>query len=103
MIITKMAMPRRTRTARPRRRMLALPLLDSMVPALSTLAKTAAKPVRRFAVTYHGNGVAHGYFAPKTEGLAYETTPILTPLEPFRKRITVLSGIDNSDIGSPRR
>ena len=31
---------------------LALPLLDSMVPALSALAQTAAKPINRFGVVY---------------------------------------------------
>ena len=41
MIITKMALPRRT-FLRGLGATLALPLLDAMVPALSALAKTAA-------------------------------------------------------------
>ena len=45
MIISKRAIPRRT-MLRGMGAMLALPLLDSMVPALTALQKTAAGPVR---------------------------------------------------------
>ena len=48
MFISKKAIPRRT-VLRGLGAMLALPLLDSMVPALSALGKTAGKPVHRFA------------------------------------------------------
>ena len=51
MIITKKAIPRRT-VLRGLGAALALPLLDSMVPALSALQTTAASPVRRFGVVY---------------------------------------------------
>jgi hypothetical protein len=94
MVITKMAIPRRT-VLRGLGATLALPLLDAMVPAAAALAQTAAKPVRRFAITYSGNGVAQGFFEPETVGEAYELTPILQPLAPFRSRALVLTGIDN--------
>jgi hypothetical protein len=94
MVITKKAIPRRL-VLRGLGAGLALPLLDAMVPALSVVARTAAKPVRRFAITYAGNGVAPGFFEPATEGAAYELTPILQPLAPFRHRALVLTGIDN--------
>jgi hypothetical protein len=94
MVITKQAIPRRT-ILRGFGAALALPLLDGMVPALSALAKTAAKPIRRLAITYSGNGIAPGFFEPATEGAAYELTPILQPLAPFRDRALVLTGIDN--------
>ncbi len=94
MIITKMAIPRRT-ILRGLGAALALPLLDGMVPALSALTRTAAKPIRRLAITYSGNGVAPGFFEPAVEGAAYELTPILQPLAPFRDRALVLTGIDN--------
>ena len=51
MVITKMQLPRRT-VLRGLGVGLALPLLDSMVPALTALSKTAAAPVRRFGVFY---------------------------------------------------
>jgi hypothetical protein len=94
MVITKKAIPRRT-VLRGLGASLALPLLDAMVPAASALARTVASPVRRFAITYAGNGVAQGYFEPEAAGDAYELTPILQPLAPFRSRALVLSGIDN--------
>ena len=46
MIITKKAIPRRT-VLRGVGAALALPLLDGMVPALSALGKTAARPLRK--------------------------------------------------------
>src|SRR5918992_2023095 len=95
MVVTKKAIPRRL-VLRGLGAGLALPLLDAMVPALSALARTAARPVRRLAITYSGNGVAPGFFEPATEGAAYELTPILQPLAPFRDRALVLTGIDNS-------
>ena len=43
---------------------LALPLLDSMVPALSALAKTPARPVHRFGVVYVPNGMIMKNYLP---------------------------------------
>ncbi|MGE3507987.1 MAG: DUF1552 domain-containing protein [Vicinamibacterales bacterium] len=94
MVITKQAIPRRT-ILRGLGTALALPWLDAMVPALTALAKTPATPAPRFSITYAGNGVAPGFFEPAVEGAAYELTPILQPLAPYRHRALVLSGIDN--------
>ena len=52
---------------------LALPLLDAMVPALSAMAATPAKPVRRLGFIYLPNGVAMNfngvnYWKPDGEG-----------------------------------
>ena len=57
MIVTKQALPRRT-FLRGAGITLALPLLDAMVPALTALAKTAARPTRRLGFLYVPNGVA---------------------------------------------
>ena len=94
MIITKKAIPRRL-VLRGLGTAVALPLLDSMVPAMTALAKTPAAPVRRLTVIYVAHGVAPGYFLPTTEGPAYELTPILKPLAPFQDRALLLTGIDN--------
>ena len=56
MMITKKAIPRRT-VLRGLGATLALPLLDGMVPALTALQQTAAKPVNRFGVVYVPNGM----------------------------------------------
>ena len=73
MIITKRALPRRT-FLRGIGVTVALPLLDAMVPALSALAKTAARPVRRLGFIYVPNGVAMtsavNYWTPRGEGTA---------------------------------
>src|SRR5204863_8195781 len=73
---------------------LALPLLDSMVPALSAMAKTAAKPINRFGVVYVRNGMIMQNYLPKTEGTAWEPTPTLSALEPFREQVLGLSGLN---------
>jgi hypothetical protein len=96
MIVTKQALPRRT-FLRATGVTLALPLLDAMVPALSALAKTAAGPKRRLGFLYVPNGVAMtsavNYWTPSGEGSAFEWSPILKPLEPFRDRLVVVSGL----------
>jgi len=94
-IITKRALPRRT-VLRGIGCTLALPLLDAMVPALSALAKTAANPARRLGVVYVPNGMAMQYWTPAAEGPAFEFTPILQPLAPFRDRLLVLSGLKSA-------
>jgi Protein of unknown function (DUF1552) len=98
MIITKKALSRRT-VLRGMGVTLALPLLDAMVPALS-MAATAAKPVRRYGFFYMPNGVAMNhtgvnYWKPRTVGADFEFSQILKPLEPFRKQVTVVSGLHN--------
>jgi hypothetical protein len=70
-----------------------LPLLDAMVPALSTRARAAVKPVHRFQTFYVPNGMAMEYWTPKGEGGDFELSPVMEPLAPFRSQMLVLSGI----------
>jgi hypothetical protein len=61
---------------------------------------TAAKPVRRYGFYYMPNGVAMNhtgtnYWKPSTVGADFEFSQILKPLEPFRKQVTVVSGLHN--------
>ena len=95
MIVTKKAIPRRT-LLRGVGATLALPFLDGMVPALTALAKTAAKPIARLCTVYVPNGIMMEHWTPAAEGRSYEFTPILKPLEPFRNHLLVLSGLDNT-------
>ncbi len=92
MIITKKALPRRT-FLRGMGATLALPLLDAMVPAASALAKTAANPTRRLGFVYVPNGVIQPQWVPPSVGRGFDLSPILSPLEPFRDRLLVLSGL----------
>jgi hypothetical protein len=96
MIVTKLALPRRT-VLRGMGATLALPLLDAMVPAFSA----AAVPARRLGFIYMPNGVAMNhaginYWTPRGEGRDFELSPILTPLAPFRDRMLVISGLDQA-------
>ncbi len=93
MIIAKKAIPRRT-VLRGLGSVLALPLLDSMIPALSALQTTPAKPINRFGVMYVPNGMIMKSYLPLTEGTAYELTPTLSALAPFREQVLVLSGLE---------
>jgi hypothetical protein len=93
MIISKKAIPRRT-VLRGIGATLALPLLDGMVPALTAWGKTAAKPINRFGVVYVPNGMIMPNWTPAAEGAAFEFTPTLSPLAPFREQLLVLSGLN---------
>jgi len=90
MFIDKKALPRRT-VLRGIGATLALPLLDAMVPALTASAQTAANPPRRFGAVFVPLGERPGFWTPATVGSNFEFTPILKPLEKFRKQVTVVS------------
>lgn len=96
MFVTKMALPRRT-FLRGVGVTLALPLLDAMVPALTALNQTAARPVRRLGFVYLANGVAMNdvvnYWRPKENATTLELSQILEPLGPFRDQLVVVSGL----------
>ena len=100
MIITRKSLPRRT-VLRGLGAALALPFLDAMVPALSAAARAAA-PVRRVGFFYGPNGMFLPNFHPAGDGgSAFELTPILQPLAPFRDQLTVVSGLSNRGVVSP--
>jgi hypothetical protein len=93
MFISKKFIPRRT-FLRGAGVTLGLPLLDSMVPAQTPLNKTAAVPPKRFLGIWHPHGAAPGYWSPLQEGSNFEFSFITKPLEPFRDRVTLISGMD---------
>ena len=100
MIITKKCLPRRT-FLRGVGATLALPLLDSMVPALSATARTAANPVRRLGFIYFPHGSVswapegHNTWTPPGAGGPLELSPILQRLEPVKSRTLVLSNMEH--------
>jgi len=81
---------------------LALPLLDSMIPAQTPLSKTAAAPKTRLACIEMVHGAAGStvegsnkhYWSPEKEGHDFEFSQTLSPLEPFRDYITIVSDTD---------
>src|ERR1700693_744479 len=93
MMIFKKAIPRRM-FLRGMGATLALPLLDSMIPAFASSADTAAKTPTRLGIIYCGNGMSPmEKWTPKTEGAGYELTPTLEPIAKFRDKFLVLSGL----------
>jgi hypothetical protein len=73
---------------------LALPFLDSMVPAQTPLAKTAAVPKTRFTGIFVPHGMAPGYWIPEGPTLEEGKMPfIFKPLEPFRDKTVITSGL----------
>jgi len=92
MLITKKHISRRT-LLRGMGVSLALPLLDSMVPALVAQTRTAAKPSSRLAFIYIPHGAIMDQWTPAAEGAGFEFTRILKPLEPFRDCLNVVSGL----------
>jgi hypothetical protein len=74
---------------------LALPFLESMVPALSALAQTPANPPQRFGAVYFPNGAPMNFWTPKAAG-DLEITPILKPLEPYRDQLTVVGNLSRA-------
>ncbi|MGQ0736634.1 MAG: DUF1552 domain-containing protein [Acidobacteriota bacterium] len=94
MMITKRALSRRT-VLKALGVTVPLPLLDAMVPALTALRRTPAAPRMRFGAVYVPNGVIPGQWFPGTEGSAFEFSPTLKPLEPFRDQLLVISGLDS--------
>ena len=74
MIITKKHLSRRT-LLRGIGATLALPWLDSMVPALTAFAKSGAAPARRLGIFYVPNGMALPYWRPQAEGPLAQLPP----------------------------
>src|SRR5213595_2790585 len=93
MFITKKHLSRRT-FLRGAGVTLALPLLDSMFPALvpSARAQATAK-IPRFVGIFNPHGWEPGHWAMK-EGALSDLPFILKPLEPWKDSITVISGLD---------
>lgn len=68
---------------------LALPLLESMLPALARAQ--VATPKSRLACIYIAHGAVMDRWMPATDGAGFAFTPTLASLEPFRERLNVVS------------
>src|ERR1051325_2067126 len=92
MFITRKHLPRRT-FLQGLGVTLALPLLDSMIPAATAQAKTAALPKSRFCGIYFPHGATMDKGTPATEGSGVAFTETLKPLEKLRDRIVIVSNL----------
>ena len=92
MIVTKKYLPRRT-FLRGLGVTLALPMLDSMVPAFGATRASAAQAIRRLGVVYVPNGMFMPNWTPAVEGGALDITQTLQPLAPYTDRLLMVSGL----------
>src|SRR5262245_21465547 len=70
---------------------LALPVLDSMVPAFAATNGPQA-PVR-LGFVYHPVGMIMDRWTPATEGVGFEFPSTMKALEPFRENLVILTGL----------
>jgi hypothetical protein len=92
MFITKRHLSRRT-FLRGAGVTLSLPLLESMVPALTPLRLSAASPRTRLACIYVPHGATMYKWTPTAEGRDFAITESLSPLEKYRSMLTVVSNL----------
>jgi hypothetical protein len=93
MIITKKALHRRS-FLRGMGATLALPFLDAMVPAMAAtgIAKAGQAPTR-LGFVYVPNGIIQKAWLPTKTGVGFDMPSTMSPLEPFRENILVLSNL----------
>src|SRR5262245_29643889 len=104
MVITKKHLSRRT-VLRGIGATVALPFLDSMVGAQTPVAKSAAAGKSRMAAIemVHGDagstlwGGEQHFWSPVKEGANFEFTPTLSPLEPYRDALTIITNTDQNN------
>lgn len=92
MIITKKHLPRRS-FLRGMGAVMALPLLEAMVPAATPLIKTAANPVRRLGFVFMPMGCDQSRWTPPGEKLD-QLSPILSSLAPVKDHVTVMTNME---------
>ena len=72
---------------------MALPLLESMIPAATALAQTAAGPRTRLGCIYFPHGAIMPRWTPAKEGSGYDLPDILQPIKPFYDQVNVISDL----------
>jgi hypothetical protein len=101
MFISKKHVPRRT-VLQGIGATLGLPLIEAMVPASTAWADTpAGKVPKRFAFVGFPHGAIMDHWSPQETGTSFTISPILQPLEPFRKHMTIVSGLRNKPAETP--
>jgi len=73
----------------------ALPLLDSMIPASTALGQTAAAPRPRMGFVYFPHGAVMQHWSPAATGADFQLTKILEPAAKHRDVMTIVSGLRN--------
>jgi hypothetical protein len=95
MFVTKKHLHRRTFLRGALGSVVALPLLDAMVPAFAQ-SRAGASPFR-FGAIYMPNGVYPQLWHPEKTGTEFEFQPIMQPLEAFRDHLVTISRLKAPD------
>ena len=90
--LTKKHLSRRT-VLRGAGATIALPFLESMIPAGMRTAAAAGAPRSRLACVYIPHGCVMDQWVPSAAGQGFEFQPILKSLEPYRDRLNIVSGL----------
>ncbi len=98
--LTNRALPRRT-FLRGLGTTLALPFLESMVPAIGAKAQARKMAPTRFVGAFVPHGVAPGYWIPQTSTPGFAFPFVYEPLEPFRKHVVLTSGLWSQSSENP--
>ena len=77
---------------------MSLPFLESMVPAQTPLAKTAANPQIRLGLCFMPHGAVLANWTPAEEG-PLKLSPILAPLEAYKDQVVVVSNLSHAMAG----
>ena len=100
MISTKKYLSRRT-FLRGSGVAIGLPLLDAMLPAWTAIVRTAANPTPHLGFLYLPHGAIMEAWTPPAAGSNIELTPILKPLAPYQKQLTIVTGLENKGAIAP--
>src|ERR1051325_5390169 len=73
----------------------ALPFLESMVPARTALAQTAARGKTRRGAIYIPHGATMDKWTPAADGADFPLSEILQPLKPFQKQVNIISDLSH--------
>ena len=93
MIVTKKHLSRRAMLRGIGGAAISLPLLDSMIPALTAQTKTAASVTPRLGCIYVPHGAVMDKWTPIGTGSDFEFGPVLSALQRHRENVIVVSNL----------
>jgi hypothetical protein len=98
--LTNKRLPRRT-FLRGLGTTLGLPLLESMLPTRGALAVQKQIVPTRFLGAFVPHGIAPGHWIPETTAPGFKYPYVYEPLEPFRKKVVLTSGMWSKSSENP--
>ena len=98
--LTNRRLPRRT-FLRGLGTTLALPLLESMLPTRGALAAQKQIVPTRFLGAFVPHGIAPGHWIPETSTPGFAYPYVYEPLQPFRKKVVLTSGMWSKSSENP--